>query len=528
MLSSLIIVFREVLEAALVIGIVCAVTRGVNRRGLAVLVGIILGVAGAGLVAVFADAVAEMAEGMGQELFNASILLAVVLMLAWHNIWMSVHGAELAGEATKAGESVRQGIEPITVLVTLVGLAVLREGAEVVLFLYGIAASGSTAGGMAVGSGIGLLTGTLVGFALYGGLIRIPMRYFFSVTAIMLMLLAAGMASQAAKYLIQGDFIPAWGYGLWDSSALIANGSLLGQILGTLVGYDAQPAGMQLVFYGVTLVTIISGMKLVKLRKERKQMLAGQTQGTPLITGLVLVISSLVLLSAATPVQAGPAAKVYSPIIEYGETEIEFRGGYVEDDDHPEDGEQQYKVAVGHGIMSRWFTEIVFEYETGPGETLNLEAVEWENIIQLTEPGQYFLDMGIFAEYVHKRDGDAAAKVEIGPMFQYEHGPAVFNLNTIFEREVGDGAESPTELTYGFQVKWRGNERFEPGLQAFGELGEWDDWVSSNQQEHNLGPAFFGKVKQGDYSVKYSAGWLFGLTSATPDNTIRFELELEY
>ncbi len=275
MLSSLIIVFREVLEAALVIGIVCAVTRGVNRRGLAVWLGIGLGIAGAAAVAVFADVVAEMAEGMGQELFNASILLTVVLMLAWHNIWMSVHGSELAGEAAKAGQSVREGIEPITVLVVLVGLAVLREGAEVVLFLYGIAASGSTAGGMALGSGIGLVIGTLVGFALYGGLIRIPMRYFFSVTAIMLMLLAAGMASQAAKYLIQGDFIPAWGYGLWDSSGLIENGSLLGQVLGTLIGYDAQPAGMQLVFYVVTLAVILSGMKLVSLRKEKKQLLTG-------------------------------------------------------------------------------------------------------------------------------------------------------------------------------------------------------------------------------------------------------------
>lgn len=528
MLSSLIIVFREVLEAALVIGIVCAVTRGVNRRGLAVMLGIGLGIAGASVVAVFADAVANMAEGMGQELFNAIILLTVVVMLAWHNIWMSVHGAELAGKATKAGESVRQGIEPITVLVVLVGLAVLREGAEVVLFLYGIAAGGSSASAMAVGSGVGLLTGTLVGFALYGGLIRIPMRYFFSVTAVMLMLLAAGMASQAAKYLIQGDFIPAWGYGLWDTSALIANGSLLGQVLGTLVGYDAQPAGMQLVFYAVTLIAIAVGMKFINLRKEKKHMLLSKPfQTTPLVV-IFAVVSSILMVLAAPPVQAGPAAKVYSPNVEFGETEIEFRGGYVEDDDHPKDGEQQYKVAVGHGIMSRWFTEIVFEYETGPGESLNLEAVEWENIIQLTEPGQYFLDMGIFAEYVHKRDGDAAAKVEIGPMFQYEQGPVVFNLNTIFEREVGDGAASPTELTYGFQAKWRGNELFEPGVQAFGELGEWDNWGASNQQEHNFGPAFFGKLKQGDYSIKYSAGWLLGLTSITPDNTIRFELELEY
>lgn len=225
---------------------------------------------------------------------------------------------------------------------------------------------------------------------------------------------------------------------------------------------------------------------------------------------------------------AGPAAKVYSPIVEYGETELEFRGGYVEDDNHPEDGRQQYVVAIGHGIMPRWFTEAVLQYETTPGESLDLDEVKWENIIQLTPTGQYFLDLGLYAEYVHKPDDNSADKVEIGPMFQYELGSVQLNLNSIFEREVGDGARGPTELTYAFQAKYRGNPLFEPGLQAFGELGEWDDWAASNQQEHNLGPAFFGKIKRGGYAIKYNAAWLVGMTTATPDNTIRFELEIEY
>lgn len=227
-------------------------------------------------------------------------------------------------------------------------------------------------------------------------------------------------------------------------------------------------------------------------------------------------------------VQAGPAAKVYGPLVEYRETELEFRGGYVEDNDHPDDGEQQYVVAIGRGVMPRWFTEIVLEYERGPGESQTLEAVEWENIFQLTEPGQYFVDLGLFAEYVAERGSGKADKVEIGPLLQYELGAAQFNLNPIFEREVGDRASEKTELTYAAQFKLRGNPLFESGLQAFGELGEWDDWATSNQQEHNLGPAFFGKIKGGDYAVKYNAAWLLGMTAATPDNTLRFELELEY
>lgn len=271
MFSSLIIVFREVLEAALVIGIVCAATRGVKFRGLSVTGGILIGVVGASLVALFVDTLADMAEGMGQELFNALILLVVVITLAWHTVWMSYHGAELADQASKTGESVKQGREPLTVLFLLVGLAVLREGAEVVLFLYGIAAGGSSASMMMTGSVLGLFFGVLLGFALYAGLVRIPTKHLFSVTAAMLVLLAAGMAGQAAKYLIQADYLPAWGYDIWDSSWLVSNGSIPGEILRTLIGYDARPAGMQLLFYVSTLLLILGGMKLVKRRHRTAQ-----------------------------------------------------------------------------------------------------------------------------------------------------------------------------------------------------------------------------------------------------------------
>ena len=266
MFSSLIIVFREVLEAALVIGIVCAATQGVRHRGITVTGGIVAGVLGALLIAWFADGLADLAEGMGQELFNALVLLTVVVMLAWHNIWMSHHGAQLSYDATHTGESVKQGSKPLTVLFILVGLAVLREGAEIVLFMYGIAASGSAANMMATGSALGLLFGLLLGFALYAGLIRIPTQHLFTVTTIMLIFLAAGMAGQAAKYLIQADYLPALGYDIWDSSWFVTNGSITGEILRTLIGYDARPAGMQALFFVSTLVLILFGMWLVKAR----------------------------------------------------------------------------------------------------------------------------------------------------------------------------------------------------------------------------------------------------------------------
>jgi hypothetical protein len=250
----------------------------------------------------------------------------------------------------------------------------------------------------------------------------------------------------------------------------------------------------------------------------------GKTIAFSAVTLTIIGLSGL----SSSPVAAEPAAKVYSPMVEAGETELEFRGGYVEDDGHPEDGEQQYVVAVGHGLTSRWFTELVLEYEGGGGESQTLQAVEWENIFQLTERGQYFVDLGLYTAYVVERESGKPDQVEIGPLLQYQAGAAQLNFNPLFEREVGDGSADETRLNYAAQIKWRGNRYFEPGVQAFGELGEWDNWAGGSEQKHNLGPAFFGRIKTHLCTVKYEAAWLVGLTRATPDNTFRFELEIEY
>jgi high-affinity iron transporter len=233
-------VFREVLEAALIVGIVMVASRGVTGRGTWVGGGIAAGILGALAVAGGAETIASAAAGIGQEVFNAAILFAAVAMLGWHNIWMTQHGRELTMEANRLGAAVRAGTQPLWALAIAVGLAVLREGSEVVLFLYGIAAAGG--GGVAamvLGGALGLGSGVAAGAALYFGLVRIPLRHLFSVTSWLVLLLAAGMASQGAAFLLQADLLPPLGSTLWDTSFLLSDQSLPGRILHTLIGYTA-------------------------------------------------------------------------------------------------------------------------------------------------------------------------------------------------------------------------------------------------------------------------------------------------
>ncbi len=263
MLASLLLVFREVLEAALIISIVAAATRGVVGRGKYLLGGIALGVLGAFAIAFFAERISESLQGMGQEWFNASVLLAAVVMIGWHVIWMAKHGRELAGQMKSVGQAVSAGDRPMTALLIVIALAVLREGAEVVLFGFGLVAGGSNLGELALGGVLGLAAGLAVGFAMYFGLLKIPMRHFFSATNGLLVLLAAGLASSAAGYLIQADVLPALVDTLWDTSWLLSDNSFLGQVLHILVGYEDQPSGMQVLFYAGTLLLLVIGMKVV-------------------------------------------------------------------------------------------------------------------------------------------------------------------------------------------------------------------------------------------------------------------------
>lgn len=257
MLATAIIVFREVLEAALIIGIVLAATRGVVKRGAWVSAGVIGGLIGAGLVAVFADVISAAIAGSGQEVFNASILFFAVAMLGWHNVWMGRHGRELAQQMNAMGQAVKEGERPMHMLAVVVGLAVLREGSEVVLFLYGIAtAQQDQAGQMLAGGALGLLSGAVVGLMMYLGLLRISSKYLFRVTSWLITLLAAGMAAQAAGFLVQADLLPAIVPTLWNTSAILSQDSIPGRLLQTLIGYTDHPAGIQVLFYVVTLVSI--------------------------------------------------------------------------------------------------------------------------------------------------------------------------------------------------------------------------------------------------------------------------------
>ena len=265
MLATALIVFREVVEAGLIIGIVLAVTRGTERRGLWITYGVTGGLVGARAVAGFTSRIASLFEGSGQELFNASVLVLAVGMLTWHNVWMANHSRSIAREMRQLGAEVVAGRKPLAALSFVCGIAVLREGSEVVLFLYGMAASGGTsAAAMTVGGVLGILAGGAVSALMYFGLLAVPARQVFRVTSGLITFLAAGLASQAIAFIQQAGYLEVLTSTVWNTSWLISDESIVGHLAHTLIGYTAQPSGAQLAVYLATVALIVGMMNLVR------------------------------------------------------------------------------------------------------------------------------------------------------------------------------------------------------------------------------------------------------------------------
>ena len=270
MFGTAIIVFRETLEAALFVGIMAAATRGLAGRSRWLTAGVLAGSAGALALAAGAEQISALADGVGQDLVNASILALALAMLTWHCVWISNHGARAAAEARALGSSFKQGQRAPWALMIVVALSVLREGAETVLFVAGYA-TGSGLTGTLTGALAGVLSGSAIGALIYLGLSRVPMQRMFAVTNTLILLLAASIASQLARALSQAGLINVWGQPLWDTSRVLRMDSPVGTLAHALVGYDAQPSGLQLAFYALALLVIVSGSRWVRASLKRQR-----------------------------------------------------------------------------------------------------------------------------------------------------------------------------------------------------------------------------------------------------------------
>ena len=255
MLKLFIIFFREILEISIILGIISAATKGIKNRSLYINAGILLGIVCSLTIAFFANAIFEAFDGYGQELVNATVLLLCSSMIVWTVIWMKhAHKKTVSKIQTAWKDKTEVSLISLTLITAS---AIFREGSEIALFSYSVFISTKDSiARLALGALSGFFVSALIGFLLYKGIIKIPGKYLFKTTSLLLSLIAAGMAAQAAN-LLQSAEVISWNQTpLWDSSWLVSQNSMLGKILGVVVGYIENPTGLELIFYATPLLVI--------------------------------------------------------------------------------------------------------------------------------------------------------------------------------------------------------------------------------------------------------------------------------
>ena len=517
MFSIALIVFREVFEIALIVGILMAATKGLARRTQWVGIGIFLGSIGSALIAFFADTISQAAEGMGQEMLNAIILLIAAGLIGWTTLWMTRHGRQLSQEFNQIGRDVIKGSKPVYTLAVVVALSVLREGAEIVMFTYSAFVTGGNVLQLAAGGFLGMCGGIAVGVILYFGLMKIPVKQIFTVTSWLLVFLVAGMAAQAFGFLTAAGKVPEIIPVVWDTSRILSNGSFTGKILHTLVGYTDRPSGIQILVYFIT----IGGLAVILKMYAQSPVQQAKKCAALIMIGLGLIFG--------TTKPAYAVLKVYDPYVEKGEWELEARGSVDFDNNATKDNLQKQKYALGYGVTDWWFTEVYGEWEkerNDNGEDLDFAftEVEWENKFQLTEPGEYPVDVGFLVEYEISAEDKHADNLEWKILLDKTIGKVGNIANISFEHQVGGGHTNETGAGFAWSSRYRLDPRFEPGFEYHADFGGLNEGKTFDEQTHRMGPALYGKLGK---HMKYDVGYLFGLSDAAPQGTFKWILEFE-
>ena len=272
MFSITVVIFREVFEISLIVSVLLAATKGTVGRRRWISSGIAAGALGSVVLALFTEKLSQAMEGKAQEVFNASVLFIAAAMIAWTVIWMRVHGRRMTENLKRIGKAVVSNEKPLHTLAVVAGLAALRESSEMVLFTFGIVASGQSAWQVAAGCALGLFLGVLMGATLYLGLVKVSPKNLFSVTSFLLVFLAAGMVSQALSILSSVGYVPELGLAIWDTSAFLPERSIPGKFFHALLGYAEKPLGIQVLGYFFTLVFItVAGYAAQKFTNQKNK-----------------------------------------------------------------------------------------------------------------------------------------------------------------------------------------------------------------------------------------------------------------
>ncbi len=237
-----------------------------------------------------------------------------------------------------------------------------------------------------------------------------------------------------------------------------------------------------------------------------------------IMAALVLIFSLSLLPATAL------AKKVYSPIVKKGKIELETQSEIFRSKNPAKNGKGKHQLELSYGITEHWRSGLYAVYEKKPGTALKYTQVKWANIVQLTEPGQYWMDIGLYAEYIWAAPRLASPDVlELKvllekPVEQWKH-----TLNLVFKQPLW-GAETSTGFDYAWRSRYKTASGLEPGIEAYGSFGTINQ-IQLAKQTHLIGPVLKYEIIN-DFEIDF--GWLMDTSEGPAYGNFKFNMEFEF
>jgi high-affinity iron transporter len=278
--GTFVITLREGFEAALIVGLIYTYLEkiGARREFRYVTVGALLGVVASLILGIMVTVLSGPLVDLGPDLIGAVVLFSASGMLTWHGWWMRRHALAIRGDLQRRIDAA-QAQQQFWIVGVIAFTGVFREGAETVLFLWGLLTQvGKTAGAslLALGGLLGVVGAVVLGVLVFHGARQLSLRRFFAWTSGFLLLLAAGLFSTGVGRLQGLGFLPAADT-LWDTSRWLDDRSFLGSLLAGLFGYRSRPSTLEAVAYGAYLV--VAGALIFRGTGDRDPSIAERATG---------------------------------------------------------------------------------------------------------------------------------------------------------------------------------------------------------------------------------------------------------
>lgn len=236
------------------------------------------------------------------------------------------------------------------------------------------------------------------------------------------------------------------------------------------------------------------------------------------MTRVLMLVLCGIFLSVQTS-YAGTTSSVGSPNVKKGETEIEFRVGFTEDDDNSSQDERlRLRQQIDHGFTDWYAGRIVLFQDDRKGNSFEHNSIRLSNRFHLLKADDYGFDFGARFEYTHADGDKKPSDALIGFYERIRFNDYDLRLNQLFTHDVGEDANNGVNLELRFQLtkKIADNHRF--GIESFNDFGNLTELSGFDDQDHDFGPVLKGKLFD---RFDYETGYRYGLSDDAGDHNFK-------